>query len=212
MPKFLTLILFVLFPTALAAQSEQSFIVDAEDLSHPLTFTELNRSGPHELTLFRRFANAKEEKILRIAEAVYPSAQALKKDRRVKIEPGNSTRQWWCSSFDGVRIPYAITKSAVAYYLDVSETFKSNNPVKPLAPKMISSSLKYSAKLSWKERYKVGTAEFRNVYLVSLELAWMQYCGPLCAMWFAANRNVVVKDDGSVLATENDSCAPFVVS
>lgn len=195
MPKCLTLILFVLFPTALAAQSPQSFIVDAEDLSHPLTFTELRRSGPHELDLSRRFANDKEEKILRIAEAVYPSK-----------------RQWWCSAFDGVRIPYAITRSAVAYYLDVSEGFRTNNPRESLQPKMKFSNLIYSARLSWKERYKLGTAEFRNVYLVSLELAWMQYCDPLCAMMFATSRNVVVKDDGSVLAIENDTCAPYIVS
>jgi hypothetical protein len=203
MPKFLTLILFVLFPAALAAQSPQSFIVDAEDLSHPLTFTELRQSGPHELHLSRRFANAKEEKILRIAEAVYSSDQPLKT---------GSWRQWWCSSFDGVRIPYAITRSAVAYYLDVSEGFRTNNPREPARPTMKFSTLIYSAKVSWKESYKVGTAEFRNIYLVSLELAWMQYCNALCGMMFGTTRNVVVKDDGSVLAIENDSCAPFVVS
>jgi hypothetical protein len=203
MPRFLTFILFLLFPAALAAQSPQSFIVDAEDLSHPLTFKELRQPGPHEQHLLRRFANDKEEKILRVAEAVYSSDRALKTGSR---------SQWWCSSFDGVRIPYSITRSAIAYYLDVSEGFRTKNPREPLHPEMKFSALIYSAKLSWKESYKVDTAEFRNVYVVSLELAWTQWCSALCAMTFATSRNVVVKDDGSVLAIENDSCAPYVVS
>jgi hypothetical protein len=203
--------LFVLFPTALGAQPNQSFLVNAEDLSHPLTFTELHRSGAHQLKLTRRFANDKEERILRIAEAAYPLAQAVKEGAVSKNEPGNRARQWWCSSFDGVRIPYAITRSAVVYYLDVSEGFRQNKP-RGLWPEMKSSFLGYSAKLTWEKRYKIAATEFKNAYLVSLDLAWMQYCSPLCAMMFTATRNVVVKTDGSVLAIENDSCAPFGVS
>src|SRR5258705_13137379 len=202
MPKVLTFILFVLFPTALAAQSNQSLIVDSEDLSHPLTFTELHRSGPHKLNLSRRFANDNEERILRIAEAVYPAAPGGE-GVLAKTEPVNRERQGWCSSFDRVRIPYAITKSAVAYYLDVSEEFRKKEPREPFWTNMMSSSLTYSAKLSSKESYKVGTSEFRNVFVVSMQLEWLQYCGNLCAMTFKASRNVVVRDDGTVLATEN---------
>ena len=142
MAKFVVFILFVLFPTALAAQAKQSFFVDAEDLAHPLTFTALRRSAPHELNLSRRFANDQEERILRIAKAVYPSGEAST-GATSKSESGKS-REWWCSSFDKVRIPRAITRSAVAYYLDIAESFRANT----FWPKMTSSSLTYSAKLA----------------------------------------------------------------
>ena len=47
MSNFLAICLVVLAGTTAAAQANQSFNIDTEDLSHPLTFKEFSRSGPH---------------------------------------------------------------------------------------------------------------------------------------------------------------------
>jgi hypothetical protein len=205
MLKRLPIILFLLLPGVSVAQSDQLSVVDPVDLAHPLTFKELNRSGDHKVKLVRSFANEKEEMLLRIAEATYPSENAAKNETAKGVQ-----RSWWCDSIDGVRVPYAITRSAVAYYLEVSEEFvKGSNA---FGPKMKSSNLEYLASLSRKETYKVGNENFRNVYVVSMDLVWLQNCGPLCAMVFKASRKVVLSAEGKVLAVENDKCAEVGVS
>jgi hypothetical protein len=210
---FGSLLLLFLLATLTAGQSDQTFIIDNEDLAHPLTFKELNRSGKHEVKIVRRFADEKEERLLQIAEATYPAESQVKERSRAKTEAqiGNE-RLWWCSSFDGVRIPFAITKGAVAYYLGVSTEFGKNKPRHHFWTNMMSSRLTYSASLVREETYRAGTSEFTKVYVVSMELTWSQYCGPRCAMRFQASRKVVVSEEGKVLAVENDTCAPTIVS
>jgi hypothetical protein len=206
---FGSLSLLFFLATLTIAQSDQLFIIDDEDLAHPLTFKELNRSGKHEVKIVRRFVDEREERLLQIAEATYPTESKVReRSKRPAEAPLGNERLWWCSSFDGVRIPFAITKGAVAYYLDVSTEFGKTKP----NPFMKSSSLTYSASLARKATYRVGTSEFRNVYVVSMELGWSQYCGPLCAMAFGASRKVVLNEEGKVLAVENDTCAPTIVS
>lgn len=214
MCKCLRSILLLLFLTTLtAAQSDQQFLIAEEDLASPLTFKILNRGGNHTARMVRTFADEKEHKLLQIAEATYPTAIRVKEASGSKAEaPQGNERLWWCSSFDGVRIPYAITKSAVAYYLDVSTEFAKTKPRHAFWTNMKSSELKYSAIVSRKETYRVGKSDFTNVYVVSMKLDWLQYCGNLCAMKFNATRNVILNEDGKVLAVENDTCAPGVVS
>jgi hypothetical protein len=210
---FGSLLLFFLLATLTSAQADQTFIIDDEDLAHPLTFKELNRSGKHEVKIVRRFADEKEERLLQIAEATYPvESQVRERSKRSAEAPQGNERLWWCSSFDGVRIPFAITKGAVAYYLGVSTEFGKNKPRHHFWTSMMSSRLTYSASLAGKQTYRAGTSEFKNVYIVSMELGWSQYCGPLCAMAFQASRKVILNEEGNVLAIENDTCPPTIVS
>ena len=205
--------LFLLLLLTTITQSDQLFIVADEDLAQPLTFKELNRSGRHEVKIIRRFANEKEETLLQIAEATYPTESLVKRRSNDPTEvPLGHERIWWCSSFDGVRIPFAITKGAVAYYLEVSTEFGKKEPRNPFWTRMKNSGLSYSAIVARKELYRVGTGEFRNVYVVTMELSWSQYCGSLCAMAFNASREVVINGEGKVLAVEKDTCAPTIVS
>jgi len=211
--RFGCILLLFLLATLTTAQSDQLFVIDDEDLAHPLTFKELNRSGKHEVKIVRRFADEREEKLLQIAEATYPTeSQVTERSKRSAEAPQANERLWWCSSFDGVRIPFAITKGAVAYYLDVSTEFGKQTPRYPFWTNMKSSALTYSASLARKQAYRVGTSEFTNVYVVSMELAWSQYCGPLCAMACQLSRKAVLNEEGKVLAVENDTCAPTIVS
>ncbi len=215
MKTFLAFGLLLLVSAFTAAQQEQRFIVDTEDLSHPLTIKKSNRSGSHTVYISRRFANEGEEKLVRIAEAVYPARSEVtqKGDPIRKTEAGVSKeRLWWCKEFDGVRIPYAITKSAVAYYLEVSKEFEKKKPREPFWSNMKSSSLMYSASITRKESYQTGEVTRKDVYVVSMKLEWSQYCGKLCAMWFEKSRTIVLNQKGEVLAVEGDGCASARVS
>ena len=204
----LLLLLLLVVPGVARAQT-QTFLIDADDLAHPLTMKKLTRADAHAIEISRVFANEKEEKLLQIAEAVYPAEGAVRQARGEASQASQpEKRLWWCKSFDNVLVPYAITKRAVAYYLDVQEKFRNGT----FGMKMSSSSLAYSAKIASHESYKVGDSTFANVYVVSMGLGWFQYCGPLCAMHFTASRTVVLDGDGKVLAVQNDECAPMVVS
>ncbi len=215
MKTFLAFCLLLLVSAFTAAQQEQRFRVDTEDLSHPLTIKKLNRSGSHTVNISRRFANEGEEKLVRIAEAVYPARSEVtqKGDPVRKTGAGvNKDRLWWCNEFDGVLIPYAITKSAVAYYLEVSKEFGKRRPREPFWSNMKSSSLMYSASITRKESYQTGEVTRKDVYVVSMKLEWSQYCGKRCAMWFEKSRTIVLDEKGEVLAVEGDGCASARVS
>ncbi len=68
---FVIVLLFVM-PVVVSAQSDQAFVIDAEDLAHPLTIKTLNRTGRYQAKVSRQFGNEMEERLLQIAEAVYP--------------------------------------------------------------------------------------------------------------------------------------------
>jgi hypothetical protein len=205
----------MLVPTLVAAQLEQRYKVEAEDLAHPLAVKELNRPGRHKVKISRRFSNENEEKLMRIAEAVYPPpdevTRGLTPDQKAEVGM-NDVRLWWCREFDSVRIPYAVTRSAVAYYLEVSAEFGKKKPRVPFWRSMKSSSLTYQASIMRKESYRAGQVTHREVYIVSMMLGWSQYCGNLCAMDFGKSRTVVLSEQGEVLAVEGDGCEPILVS
>ena len=167
------------------------------------------------MNISRRFANEGEEKLVRIAEAIYPARSEVtqKGDPIRKTEAGvNKDRLWSCKNFDGVLIPYIITKSAVDYYLKVSKEFGKKRPREPFWSNMKSSSLMYSASITRKESYQTGEVTRKDVYVVSMKLEWSQYCGKLCAMWFEKSRTIVLNQKGEVLAVEGDGCASARVS
>jgi hypothetical protein len=148
-----------------------------------------------------------------MAEAAYPTQREVERSSNRQVEALIPiARQWWCGSFDGVLIPYAITKGAVSYYLKVTEELRQAGKRNPLYPKMTSSQFGYKASVSRQEKYSLGDSVFKNVYIVKMGMMWRQYCGPLCAMAFGASRTVVLSEDGRVLTIEEDQCAPTVVS
>lgn len=205
---FLFLLLLFLAPVAARAQVDQS-LIHPYDLAHPLTIRKLNRLGDHQTVISRDFANEKEEKLLQIAEAVYPPERAVRLGRNEQPQTSQpEQRLWWCNSFDGVLVPYAITKRAVTYYLEVQDKFRAGK----FSIKMHGSALGYSAKIAHHKSYPHGEATLRDVYVVSLDLAWSQYCGTLCAMGFKTKRTVVLDEQGKVLAVQNDECVPTVIS
>ena len=168
----------------------------------------------HKVEIKREFQNADEERLLNVAESLYPNAENLHKNcaAHFKNKERKQGDDWSCGSFDGVLTPFAVTKDTVNYYLGVSSSFRKNNYKISNGIKMSRSSLSYSAKVAKQEKYSAEDAEFSNVYVVSMELSWNQYCGSLCAMWVSGKRVVVFDKAGNVIHVSGDASPAVVVS
>jgi hypothetical protein len=108
---------------------------------------------------------------------------------------------WWCAAFDGTLIASTVTGEAVAYY--VARTDELRHHAQP-GLRMKRASVRYRATVPTAQDAASG-----EVAVVTLELAWSQYCGSLCAMWFSVTRTVTFDADGTVI---DDHTAPFTVS
>jgi hypothetical protein len=113
-------------------------------------------------------------------------------------------RLWWCGGADGARLPFAITKSAVVYYIEFSESERKSEIKSQPQPY---SNFGYDADISHQESYRAGDTTFRDVYVVTMKLGWKHSCGEvpdMCSVVFYKSRKVVLDKNGSVLAVEGD--------
>jgi hypothetical protein len=170
-----------------------------------------------ELEISRSYGKEHEALLIREAEAAHPARQdviALAGDaaaqERAGIGPGDDP--WWYMTFDGVRIPYAITDDAVVYYTGALEAFRHGDFSPSLGIEMKKAKLAYRASVSLEESYEREGRTFTGVYVVRMSLEWSQFCGPECAMGFAKERVVVLDGDGDVLAVFGDGETPHIVS
>ncbi len=110
----------------------QHWIVSNKDLSTEIPDI-IQSEENHEIEIVRQFNNEQESILLKKAEAIYP-------------DKGQGDEEvWWSSSFDGVRIPYAITTAAVKYYLELSQAFQRGDFSGSSNIKMSRSRMKYGA-------------------------------------------------------------------
>lgn len=199
-----------------APRQAKKFSVNPEDLTHPLTVKELSRPDPFWVSITRRFSGEREEQMLRIAESVYPPREDVLQCLR-PLRPGGQepTAQymWSCGGDkDEAQLPYAITKSAVASFIELSERLRRGEVQSRYSSR---TSFSYIAEITHQESYRVGDADVRDVYLVRMSINWHQTCGDvpdLCSMTFSKWRKVVLGGDGSVLAVEGDGPPQVLVS
>jgi hypothetical protein len=172
--------------------------------------------GAHSVTIRRRVADPALRRALEVAERTDPprdSVLAAASDLRVGLRgTATESRLWWSSEFDGVRIPYAITDAAVAYYIALSDTLRRGRTPGGRGVSMLRSNFEYVATVERHDRFVLRGATYSDVYVVRLRLAWSNYCGDLCALSFGAARTVLVGDDGGVRAVAGDGPTPAVVS
>ena len=149
-------------------------------------------------------------RLLLVAEATYPSRDSVLRafggtaaERRA-LE--RETGLWWVSSFDGTRIPFAITASAVEYYLSRSQELRGNQRFISL------SRLQYRATISFHADFALDGIRYSNAYVAELRLGWSQYCGSLCALYVTKQRTVVLTPSGVVLRVKGDGVEPVLVS
>lgn len=204
---FVTL-LFVSFTSALIAQTPD-YAVAENEISAKLPDISKKNKKTYKLNISRKFAGEREERLLKIAEAVYPTAEKKKKDCSEQAAANAAETGWSCGAFDGVLIPYAITKGALIYYLKTTDEFRRGAKT---GIKMKSSSLNYSAEIKFQPDYELKGEKFSGVYVVSMRLSWYQFCGALCAMTFGKDRTVVLDKSGQVLQVDGDGKPPVMVS
>jgi hypothetical protein len=163
----------------------------------------------------RTFRNPDEERLIRIAEETYPPAEAVL--AIAKRGPGFETlsrekRLWWYDTFDGVRIPYAVTMDAVRYYLRLTDALGRGDSTQTGFP-MKRSHFRYNARISGcPETYSRDGHVFKDVYLVEMRLEWSNYCGPLCACSLNLDRTVLIRPDGTVVCVFGDQKPRMIVS
>jgi hypothetical protein len=156
------------------------------------------------------------ERILRVAESTYPSPDVILQDIQPwypELPPNpNHEALWWYDSFDGVRIPYAITRGSLAYYQGLTEAFRAGDFSAVGNYPLVSSSLEYSAVISRRSNYVREGTPYGDVYVVEIELSWSDICGNLCGLWFSKKRVVILDLDGTLRAVFGDGETTIMVS
>jgi hypothetical protein len=169
-------------------------------------------------SILRQADGALEASLLARAEAVYPPRDSV---LAVAWDPAQVPEMgyWYLGDFDGVRIPYAVTGDAVAYYSELIDAWKASEQ----PPFFLQASLEYRAAVSFHEAYTfeetdprtgepLPSESFERVYVAEMSLEWYQYCGDLCAMWIDHERIVVFDEAGELLRVFLDGPRPVPVS
>ncbi|MCC6697804.1 MAG: hypothetical protein IT365_19410 [Candidatus Hydrogenedentes bacterium] len=172
--------------------------------------------GRYSAKIVRHYKDEKELRLLRIAESVYPSRQRVMDARatahfKETQEPPAGEDLWWTSSFDGVRIPYTITGSALLYYCERVRDFRTRAASTGRAAEQ-SCVMSYVGDISHQKQAEIEGKRFTDCYVVSMKLEWSWFCGDLCGLWFTKERTVVLDAEGTVLAVFKDGPADFIVS
>lgn len=172
--------------------------------------------GGFRLEIRREYEGDGQAELIRRAEAEQPPTKAVLaligdevSQKRVGVgdEP-----LWWFQTFDGIRIPYAITQEALVYYVQVMEAFGEGDfgPSKGVAMKK--ATLEYSASVEHHDTFEHSGRIFKEVDVVKMSLSWSQYCGGECAMAFHKERTVVFGAGGKIQAVFLDGETPYIVS
>jgi hypothetical protein len=162
----------------------------------------------YSIQISRQFHGAREERLLRKAEAVYPAkAKVLADSEKSFVRILESDRKakalWWCGRFDGVRLPYAVTAASALYYYNTIQQFRRGNFGAANGIQMNSAHLSYAASIKHQELIVVDKKAFGNVYVATLRLSWSHSCGSMCGMSFDRTRTVVLDPSGRI-AVEGD--------
>ena len=167
----------------------------------------------------RVFSNEFEQNLISNAESFYPprdsvlnAAESWFRD----LIP--DTNYWFYDSFDGIRIPYAITIDAINYYSDFIDTL--NAGLKSIIYKAV---FKYKAEITYYTSYTFEGVDplteiplpiisFEDVYVVEMNLSWDHYCGMECGLYIKHKRIVVLNSQGELLQNFYDGKIPVAVS
>ncbi len=165
----------------------------------------------------RTYKGVDEAHLIAVAEGIQPDRNEVLTaigppgmQAEAGVEPDAAL--WWFATFDGIRIPWAITADALDYYVMVIEAFEKGDFSSSKGITMLKAFLRYEASVESLEEYQLGGVKHENVQVVHMELSWSQYCGPECAMGFFKKRTVVFDDQGNVVAVLDDGLTQYVVS
>ncbi|WP_321347579.1 hypothetical protein [uncultured Draconibacterium sp.] len=166
----------------------------------------------------RNSDNSFEADLITKAETYYPPKQDVIDATEWSGIEVPETDYWYYNHFDGVMIPYCITTEAIDYYSDLIDMYNANRE----DVFFFTAEFTYSANVEFFDAYTspdknsmgqtVEPQSFESVYVVALDLYWMDYCGPLCAMWIEKQRIAVFNESGDLLEVFMDGTISVPVS
>ncbi len=201
------LFLLILFMLALVSCSDSSD--DNEPEMTERSYTKL---------IERNSDTSFEADLITKAESYYPPKQDVIDATEWSGIEVPETDYWYYNSFDGVLIPYCITTEAINYYSTLIDDFNANKE----DVFFYTAEFTYTANVEFHDTYTspdensngetVEPQSFESVYVVTLDLSWMDYCGSLCAMWIDKQRIAVFNESGDLLEIFMDGTQSILVS
>ena len=171
----------------------------------------------------RTYDSEYEAELIRLAEAENPPVDEvvaaynseLKQELdELKAEPS----PWWCHTLRTgswvMKLPYAITDDALAYFTSMIESFQ-NGDIRPLKDyRWGKVSLNYKASVTFEESFTLDGQTFADVHVVRMSLSWYQcqeptdqgYCSQGMGYFFEfeKERIVVFNPDRQVVLISGD--------
>ncbi|MFZ9937578.1 MAG: hypothetical protein ACO3JG_11060 [Luteolibacter sp.] len=160
-------------------------------------------AGKHLVEIRREAANGVQEKMIAAAEAAIPDEEALRKAMGDGQPLAKDEVQWWHEEKLGIRIPFAITGDAVAYYKSLVEGYGKRSFKRYMQP---SSKLEYHASAAFHAEFEHGGRKFKDVHVVTLKLRFAQSFAATTteALEFEKRRTVILDTNGDVMAVDGD--------
>lgn len=153
----------------------------------------------HVVKIKREAADKKQAELIAAAEAAQPSKEELQKAAGVPA----GEKVWWHKEEIGIRIPFAITADAVAYYSELVAKYGRQEFKRYIEP---SSKLDYHAAVKFHREFKLGDKTFTDVHVVTLKLVFDENfaASGTEGMHFEKERVVVLDAAGKVLHVSGD--------
>lgn len=142
--------------------------------------------------------------LIAVAESHYPSRDSVeavigRKAREGFERPPMDEPVWWYTTFDRIRIPFAITGAAVEYYREVLRANREGRDFPEGGVHNVVVDLSYRAEVEHHPVFRKEGLEFTDVYVVSMDFSWSNVCGILCALSIWRRQQTVLTDTGRVL-------------
>ena len=182
---------------ALAGPATAAMLPDAKPKDWPAN------PAKHQVVVSREAADAKESAMIAAAEAAQAPKEALRKAATAEGAAPAGDKVWWYKEQIGIRIPYAITGDAVAYYSEVVGKYGKQAFNRYIEP---SSRLDYHAGVKFHKEFKLDDKTFKDVHVVTLKLTFSEdfAASQTEGMRFEKERVVVLDAEGKVLHISGD--------
>jgi len=170
-------------------------------------------SGPFQASIVRQYEGDLEARLLARVEDTYPLFHDSVILRDFERPDDDDEPRWWTSEVDGARIPVAVTRLAIEYYLNLVRLLRED-PTHPGGVRQRSARLEYVAEIqpaaaALEDPTKVK--DLADKYIVYMEMSWTSDCGNHCGLRFTRTRTAVVSNNGAVLEVHEDPLAPFII-
>ena len=217
-PLLATLTALATFAVLAAARDPAAppgYFVDRAQLSghRPDTLEALD--GDFTYSVHRSWPDPAAERLLEVAEATYPPRTAIE---MAALESGDEIGAdsagialWWAKGVGPARVPYAITRGALDYYLDHSRRYRDQKFRGSRSRPVFESDFRYVGSIVHRAQHSLGDTLLRDVYVASMNLLWAYDDGTFDVV-IRAYRTVVLTPEGGVRHVSGDGMADEVVS